>query len=318
MSNEHKIPSEQNIKYVISSMTGEQVLASTRMKTGDQNYVFAVKTSSAEYILRMTDFNHRYKFEAALGWQKILLPIGIPLAKFIKTDIDAKYSPFPSLLMLRLPGDDLINVYHTLTDKEKKNLALEMMNIQALCNDLPNGPGYGILDSYDDPKIFNTWYDFLLSKLEFCKEQISDAGIFDTKFATETINIGKALKDNLSTISPRPFLWDASERNVLVKNGKISGIVDVDELCFGDPLLVIALTSTCLELDYFDTKYTDYWESSLALDESALIRLNFYKLFYAIAFMRKHALKTANRKKLIFDIKKLTNIFQNSLNRILQ
>lgn len=299
-------------------MTGEQVLAATRIKTGDQNFVFAVKTSSSEYVLRMTEFNYKHKFEAALAWQKKLLPIGVPLAKFIKVDIDTKYSSYPSLLMLRLPGDDLINVYQTLTDNEKKNLAIEMINIQALCNSLPNGPGYGILDSYDDLKIFNSWYDFLLNRLEFCKEHISNTGIFNPQYATQAINIAKDLEDNFSTIPPKPFLWDASERNVLIDNGKITGIVDVDELCFGDHLLVIALTSTCLELDGFDTKYTDYWELYLELDKSALMRLNFYKLFYAIAFMRKHSLKTTNRKQVIYDTEKLTSIFYHSLDRIHQ
>lgn len=316
MSNDHKIPSKQDIESVINSMIGEQVLACTRMKTGDQNFVFAVSTSDAEYILRMTDFNYKYKFEAALAWQKLLLPVGVPLAKFIKTDLDAKFSLFPSLLMLRLPGDDLINVYHTLTDNEKRNLAIEMINVQALCKGLPNAAGFGILDNYDDPKKFNTWYDFLLDRLDFCKEQISTTGIFDIQFALQVIKIAEALKDNFSTVPPQPFLWDASERNVLVENGKITGIVDVDELCFGDPLLVIALTSTCLELDDFDTKYTDYWESYLVLEESALMRLNFYKLFYAIAFMRKHSLKTANRKQVLFDTDKLTRIFHHSLDRI--
>jgi hypothetical protein len=45
----------------------------------------------------------------------------------------------------------------------------------------------------------------------------------------------------------------------MVHNGKISGIIDVDELCFGDPLLVIALTSTFLKLEGYDSVYTDYW-----------------------------------------------------------
>jgi aminoglycoside phosphotransferase (APT) family kinase protein len=62
--------------------------------------------------------------------------------------------------------------------------------------------------------------------------------------------------DYLKAIPATPFLWDASERNVLVHNGKITGIVDVDELCFGDPSFVIALTSTALELEEQDTVYT--------------------------------------------------------------
>ena len=37
---------------LVQSMTGELVLNSTRMKTGDQNFVYTVKTSDAEYVLQ--------------------------------------------------------------------------------------------------------------------------------------------------------------------------------------------------------------------------------------------------------------------------
>jgi hypothetical protein len=102
----------------------------------------------------------------------------------------------------------------------------------------------------------------------------------------------------------------------MVHKGKIAGIVDVDEICFGDPLFVIALTSTCLELERLDTIYTDHWASALHLDKSAQVRLNFYKLFYAIAFMRKHAMRTTNSKTALFDTQLLINIFNQSLARM--
>ena len=154
--------------------------------------------------------------------------------------------------------------------------------------------------------------------MEFCQEQILSTGLLNPQFAVKAINIAHELEHNFSSILPRPFLWDASERNVLVNRGKITGIVDVDEVCFGDPLLVIALTSTCLELEGLDTEYTNYWEIGLELDSSAQIRLNFYKLFYAVAFMRKHSLKTENNKQIMFDTKKLEKIFYQSLARLNQ
>jgi len=104
----------------------------------------------------------------------------------------------------------------------------------------------------------------------------------------------------------------------LVQHSKITGIVDMDEICFGDSLFVIALTSTCLELESLDTKYTDYWEAALHLDKLAQARLDFYRLFYAIAFMRKHTMHTANNKKVMFDTEKLKCIFNQSLDWIVK
>ncbi len=316
MNTDSPTPNEQIASSIVHSMIGEVVLSSTRMATGDQNFVYAVKTHDTEYVLRMTNISHKNKFYAAIAWQKMLLPLGVPLAEFIKSDLDAKYSPYPALLMMRLSGDDLINVYPQLTDADKKSLANEMVNIQALCASLPEGPGYGILDSYNDMPIEKTWYEFLFNRLKLYKDHITKSAAFNPHLVTQVLNVAKDMEKCFGVIRPRPFLWDATERNVLVHNGKITGIVDVDEICFGDPLLVIALTSTCLELEGFDTLYTDYWAAALNLDRSAQARLDFYRLFYAIAFMRKHSMQTANSKTVMFDTKKLLNIFHHSLARL--
>lgn len=316
MDTDTPIPNEQITSSVVHSMTGEQVLSATRLATGDQNFVYAVKTTAAEYVLRLTDISHKYKFQSSIAWQKMLIPLGVPLAEFINSDLEGKYSPFPALLMMRLPGDDLINVYQKLTNVEKNKLANEMVRIQSLCAGLPDGPGYGILDSYDVIPTEKTWYEFLTKRLELYKEHITQNAVFNPVMVTQVLNVAQQMKENFSIIRPTPFLWDASERNVLIHDSKIAGIVDVDEICFGDPLLVIALTSTCLELEGLDTIYTDYWAAALNLDKSAQDRLDFYKLFYSIAFMRKHSMQTANSKKVMFDTDKLLSIFHQSWDRL--
>jgi len=316
MNTDSQTPNEQIASSIVQSMTGELMLSSTRLATGDQHFVYAVKTSDTEYVLRMTNISNKNKFHAAIAWQNMLLPLGVPLAEFIKSDLDAKYSPYPALLMMRLPGDDLINVYPHLTDADKKNLANEMINIQALCASLPDGPGYGILDSYNAMPAEKTWYEFLSNRLKLYKDHITKSAVFNPRFVTQVLHVAKDMEACFSVIRPRPFLWDASERNVLVHNGKITGIVDVDEICFGDPLFVIALTSTCLELEGLDTLYTDYWAAALHLDRPAQTRLDFYRLFYAIAFMRKHSMQTAHSKKVVFDTEKLLTIFHHSLERL--
>src|SRR3990167_11534445 len=273
-------PNETVASAVVASMTGENVLSASRMVTGDQNFVFAVNTADSEYVIRMTDDKHKFKFIAAIYWQKLLLPLGVPLSEFIITDFDGKYSPFPALLMKRLLGDDLVNVYPELTVEDKRNLAHEIINIQSLTTALPEGPGFGITDSYEHAHEFKTWYDFLMQRLLYFKDAVTENKVFDPEKVASVITIAESMKDELQSIPATPFLWDASERNVLVHNGKIAGIVDVDELCFGDPLFVIALTSAAMELEGLDTVYTDYWAELLNLDLNAQRRLAFYGLFY--------------------------------------
>jgi len=309
-------PSEDIAAAVVTSMTNEKVLSSTRMKTGDQYFVFAVRTTNSEYVIRMTNADHKMKFASAIYWQKKLIPLGIPLAKFIKSDLEGEHSQFPALLMMRLPGDDLCNIYLNLTDSDKKNLSKEIVKIQAATNVLPDGVGYGMANSYEQMLEDKSWYDYLMNRLRWFINIIKQSKNFDVNDFGKVISIAKDMEEALRAIRARPFLWDASERNVLVYKGRISGIVDVDDICFGDPLFVLALTYVALENEGHDILYADYWAEALQLDEKAQLRLEFYRLFYSVVFMRKHAMTTTNHKKVIFDVQRLKNIFQQSLIRI--
>jgi len=78
-------PNEEIAAVVVASMMNEKVLSSIRMTTGDQYFVFATKTTTSEYVIRMTDADHKNKFLSAIYWQEKLIPLGVPLAQFIKT-----------------------------------------------------------------------------------------------------------------------------------------------------------------------------------------------------------------------------------------
>ena len=191
------------------------------------------------------------------------------------------------------------------------------MEIQALTHQLPTGPGYGIAASYEQIPEDNTWYDFLINRLYLFRDIIQKNAFFDKNHVTKVISIAKDIEEELRSIPAKPFLWDASERNVIIHKGSITGIVDVDDVCFGDPLFVIALTSVALENEGYDTLYTDYWAEALQLDKNALFRRAFYRLFYAIAFMRKHSMTTTNRQKIKFNVQRLETIFTKSLMRLM-
>jgi len=310
-------PNSKIAATVTAAMTQEKVISSTRLPTGEQNFVFAVETEHSSYVIRMTDIAYKNTFIAAVNWQNMLLPLGVPLAKFIKTDLEGTYSPFPSLLMHRLPGDDLCNVYSTLSDSDKMSLAKEMVAIQSATNSLSDGTGYGWAYSYDHHLPDKTWYDFLVNRLGLFTKIIKKTAVFDDRYVEDVLLIAKSMKANLLTVKARPFLWDASERNVMVHEGTISGIVDVDEICFGDPLFVIGLTYVALALEGCDSLYTDNWEKLLCLNITATRRLAFYKLFYVIVFMRKHAMNTSNKKQVLFNPERLIYLFNQLLPKCL-
>ncbi|GJM42549.1 MAG: hypothetical protein DHS20C20_28310 [Ardenticatenaceae bacterium] len=86
-------------------------------------------------------------------------------------------------------------------------------------------------------------------------------------------------------IKPVPFLDDTTTKNVMVHNGKLSGIVDVDEVCFGDPLLTVALTRMSLLQGQHELNYIEYWKSFIEPDLNQEAALDIYTAMYCVIFM---------------------------------
>jgi aminoglycoside phosphotransferase (APT) family kinase protein len=51
-----------------------------------------------------------------------------------------------------------------------------------------------------------------------------------------------SLEDYFDTLRPICFLDDLTIKNVLVEGGELSGLIDFDTVCYGDPLLVLGAT----------------------------------------------------------------------------
>ncbi len=313
---EISVPDENVASSVTAAMSGNKVLETKRLATGNQNHVYTVRTDAGEYVIRLTSAVHKEKFAGALYWQQKLLPVGVPLARFIADDLEGRFSPFPALLMNRLPGDDIGAVYTTLSDSQKKNLAQQMASIHANLKTLPHGQKYGYASNYETPPPHKTWYDFLLNDMNVAAERIRKTESFDESFITETFHHAENLKNNLLNVRPHIFMPDTTVKNVIVNNGQLSGIVDVDEMCFGDPLFVLALTYAGSEIDGHDTIYADCWADALELDNAAHQRLEFYRLLHTLSFMGEYFLIGVNGQKSSFDAGKLKTMYQNSSARL--
>ncbi len=305
------MPDEKSAAHVVSHLTGETVISVSRLVTGNQNYVYAVDTEQSAYVIRMTN-KFRDKFVSALHWQEQLIPLGVPLAKFIAQDLDGQYSPFPALLMKRLPGADIGRAYPSLTAEQKKSIARQMVDIHAKLSVLPDGPKYG----YTPNPPHETWVDFLAKDLNVASDRISKAQIFDRNIIKIAFSFLDSLKEDLLKIRPRPFMPDTTVKNVIIHDGALVGIVDVDDICYGDSLFTLSLTYAGSEIDGHDTDYADAWAEFLDLDIHAQRRLEFYRLLHTIWFMGEQAIISANGQKLSFDTEKLKMMFEGSVCRL--
>ena len=91
----------------------------------------------------------------------------------------------------------------------------------------------------------------------------------------------------MDALPPVAFPHDTTTKNVIVTpGGSFSGIVDVDDLCFGDPRYVVALTLASLMAFGGPTQYSDAWMNRANYRNDRIFRL--YVALFLVDFMSEH------------------------------
>ena len=96
----------------------------------------------------------------------------------------------------------------------------------------------------------------------------------------------------MDRVRPIPYLDDISTNNLLIYEGKLSGVIDIDWMGFGDMLTFAAMTKVALLNMDLDIKYVDYLLDEFhpnAIEYRAFV---FYCLMYCVDFMggERHAI----------------------------
>lgn len=87
------------------------------------------------------------------------------------------------------------------------------------------------------------------------------------------------------------YLDDISSKNLLVYNGRISGIIDIDWMGTGDKLTFVALTNMALLNLEYDTDYVTYILEEMQVSEIQRKAFLFYTLMYCVDFMGERGMQ---------------------------
>jgi aminoglycoside phosphotransferase (APT) family kinase protein len=279
-----QIPSEEVVKLIISDITNSPLLLIERFITGKDNYVFDVKTKDKEYVVRLNTPERAQLFRGAVNWYNLLKPKGIPFPTILYQDLEEKKYGFPVIVMERLPGKDLAHVYNELTNKQKEDLATDLVTIQKAVSTLPQAHGFGYATSLEDKTLHSSWRGVMDTYKKRIVTRNEKTRLIDDKYIQKLKELYKQFSEYFSKVQAVPFLDDTTTKNVIINNGKLSGIVDVDYVCFGDPLLVVALTQASLLDMKADTHYTDYWVQLLKLSGEQKKIVNMYSAMFVLEF----------------------------------
>lgn len=272
-----------------------RVVQIERCGVGIANYVFIVSTASEKYILRCSKDLDAY--QDTVYWLRKLSVCEIPIPTVL---MEGTYMDFSFLILSYIPGDDIGNVYSKLTDGEKKQIAKELVEIQRKVSemDIETDAGW-------------RWNGFITEMLDRAQERIRRNHYFDVQKVYIIKDLQHEIQEYLDKVQPIPYLDDVSTKNLLIYEGKLSGIIDIDWMGLGDMLTFVAMTKVALLNMDMDTKYIDDLLDEIHPSFMEYKAFIFYCLIFCVDFMGERGMQFLDKTIPVNEriIERLNGIF---------
>lgn len=282
---ERQLPDEETAARIFRLHFSSQVDRVIRFPTGLCHFVYEVRTKDGTgLVVRIGTPESHKLMEGGCYWHPVLRKIGIPVPMLHASGV---HEHFSYMVMERLPGRDLGQVYAGLSQAERRSIAEDVAGIQQRIGRLSVARGFGFAVSYDEANTngLGSWIDVVEADVRRSEERIHRVGQIDSRFVERARRFLAGHETYLRTVGPTPFLDDTTTKNVIVHEGSLSGIVDTDQVCFGDPLFTVGLTHMALLSLDAETDYIDYWLDAVeaTAEERAIVRA--YTLVFCLNFM---------------------------------
>ncbi len=251
-----------------------------RCGVGIANYVYKVECAGEKYILRCSTDND---YSETAAWLRRLAALDIPVPRVME---HGEADGYRYLLLTYIPGQDIGLVYRQLSENEKREIAREVVEIQKKASKLePEGIGPDW-----------SWTSFIEGMLDRAAGRILDNGYFSVERVDRLRAETERFKGYFSKVKPVAYLDDITTKNLLVHNGRLSGVIDVDWIGVGDPLTQPALTCMALMDLECDTDYAGYILEGMEPKGAQRRAFIFYLLMYCVDFMGERGTTFMDKK----------------------
>jgi aminoglycoside phosphotransferase (APT) family kinase protein len=178
-----------------------------------------------------------------------------------------------------IPGRDLADELGSMTRAQMTMVAQQVVNCQRRLGALPQARRCGWAPIGGTGALAN-WSEAFG---EPCTAPLDD-GTLLSSLRARLCHVRLGLEPYLATIAPVCFLDDLTHKNVLVQNGVLRGIIDVDYACYGDPLLTVGATlagivsNMAQPAEFYVDELIRFWNP----DPSQLRAIHFYAALWLI------------------------------------
>jgi hypothetical protein len=275
-------PDEFLAASIVEGVTRGGIASLRHFPTRRYRYLYDVTlTDGRRVIVRIGLPEERAALLQAAFWTDQLRAVGLPLPEILARDPD---SLFPSLVTERLPGSRLGRALARLSRPVVGMLAGTMADQQNLVARLPSSGRFG-WSGDPDAVPHESWAAAMTEAVETGTARIRAAGLVDPGFANALRRHVDRATPSLDGVLAIPFIADPATAIVVVTDGgQMSGLVDVNGLCWGDPRFAPAATLVSLLNAGLPAGFAEAW---LALGGHAPDRL--FWLYAGIALVQAMA-----------------------------
>jgi len=307
-----ELPSEQIACEIAGHAFGWVAATARRFTTGMAFFVYEVTCGAHQAVVRIGLPEQASVLQHGLWLSAQLKPLGVPLPEILG---HGEHAGFPYVSMTRLPGTDLGHVLHALSNAQLRHIAGAVADAQVATARLGRGTGFGYASTAEEAP-HASWTDVVRAHIERSRGRIAANGLFPTTVLDPVDRMMSGFAARLDAIEPMPFLHDTTTKNVIVSpDGYLAGIVDVDDLCYGDRRYPAALTAAALLNSGGPIDYVRAWLAHAGEAWDGLFA--FYVATFLLDFMSEHGMRFNGNEvaSLAQDREKLARLFQEAVSR---
>jgi predicted O-linked N-acetylglucosamine transferase (SPINDLY family)/aminoglycoside phosphotransferase (APT) family kinase protein len=207
--------------------------------------------------------------------------LGLPVQRVLGAGPTSNGGSF--IILDWLPGRDLVRELPRLDQKSMAEIARTVTDFQKRIGTLPLGRGFGWA-SIGGKAAAAAWSD--LFGPQSTEDPPAADGSLD-RLRARLRAVRRSVEPYFATVKPVCFLDDLTIKNVLVEGGQVCGIIDVDSVCYGDPLMSAGTTIALIAADS-DAAARLYGEELLRCwepDQDARRAVGFYAALWAVGML---------------------------------
>ncbi len=276
-------PDERLAGAIVARELGWRAEEVRRFNTGLDFFVFDVAGTARNVVVRIGRPEQAGVLEKGVSLRRRLASLGVPLPATLAA---GNAEGFPFIIQTRFPGTDLGNVMNGLGSTSLTRIAEAVVAAQAAAAQFGRASRYGYAATGESPT-HASWADVVEAHIARSERRLFGTGLFpDRVFASARTMLSRHA-EALRRTPATPFLHDTTTKNVIVTgSGEFSGIVDVDDLCFGDPRYAPALTQVAMLVHAGPRAYVDIWMERAGHRRDAVFW--FYVSVFLLDFMSEH------------------------------